>query len=255
MDGKIDEALEVLDEARLETEEKKSADARILKAQLLELNNDFEGAEANYLKAVDIFPSFDNNLSLANFYQKLNRFQDAEIFYNKCLSAAKSPDERATTLNNLGLLQANRNEQEKAAKAYTEALEIYRQLAKDNSQTYLYIQFVKDNSQTYLPDVAMTLNNLGALHAKRNEQEKAEAAYTEALEIYRQFAKDNPQTYLPDVATTLINLSIFYQNNLPDKKLSLKYVTEAIECLLPFQEIPDIQRSLETARAVKKKWK
>jgi tetratricopeptide (TPR) repeat protein len=429
MDGKLDEALAMLSDAALTEEETKKLEEvvkpRILKAQLLELNYDFEAAEANYLKAITIFPSFDNNLVLANFYQNLNKFQEAEKFYNQCLVEAKLPDERAMTLNNLGNLQSDRNEQEKAEAAYTEALEIYRQLANVNPKTYLpyvattlnnlgnlqfdrneqekaedaytealdirrqfakvnpqiylpyvamalynlgdlqfkkneqkkaeiaytealaifiqfakvnpktylpyvamtlnylgnmrlnenkleeaktayaealdirrqfakinpqtylpdvamtllnignlqsdenklekaeesykealniYRQFAKINSQTYLPDVAKTLNNLGILQEKRNEQKKAAAAYTEALEIYRQLANVNSQTYLPYVAGTLINLSRFYQKNLPNQELSLKYVREAIECLLPFQEIPYIQRYFKSVFYVVKDW-
>ncbi|MEL6804148.1 MAG: tetratricopeptide repeat protein, partial [Bacteroidota bacterium] len=83
--------------------------------------------------------------------------------------------------------------------AYQEALETYRQLAADKPQTYL-------------PDVAMTLNNLGILHRNRNEYPQAEHAYQEALETYRQLAADNPQTYLPDVADTLNNLGILHKN-------------------------------------------
>ncbi|MDR1937698.1 MAG: hypothetical protein LBQ73_04250 [Tannerellaceae bacterium] len=80
--GKIDEAFALLDEAKLEAQEAKleaknkaAADTRILKAQLAELKYDFENAEANYLKAAAIFPSFGNNLLVANFYHKLNQFK------------------------------------------------------------------------------------------------------------------------------------------------------------------------------------
>lgn len=59
-----------------------------------------------------------------------------------------------------------------AAKAYGEALAIYRRLAQAQPQVYE-------------PDVAMTLNNLGTVLRHLRRLEQAEEAYTEALEIAR----------------------------------------------------------------------
>ena len=58
--------------------------------------------------------------------------------------------------------------------------------------------------------MAGTLNNLGRLQRDKNELDKAEKSYAEALEIYRRLAQTNPQTYLPDVGMIQINLGIFY---------------------------------------------
>ena len=69
---------------------------------------------------------------------------------------------------------------------YTEALEIYRELAKTNPAAYL-------------PDVADTLNNLAVLHDDNNRYEDAEKEYTEALKIYEAFAKYAPAKFQPDV--------------------------------------------------------
>ena len=55
-----------------------------------------------------------------------------------------------------------------AEKAYQEALEIRRKLAQENPQTFL-------------SDVGMTLNNLAVLQRAKNEFDKAEKAYQEAL--------------------------------------------------------------------------
>ena len=60
----------------------------------------------------------------------------------------------AMTLNNLGNSQSDKNEFEVALGVIQEALEIYRKLAQANHQTYL-------------PDVAMTLNNLGICNPVR----------------------------------------------------------------------------------------
>ena len=81
----------------------------------------------------------------------------------------------------------------KALEAHEESLMIRRNLAKDIPKTHL-------------PDLALTLNNLGYLHFKLNEYSKALEAYEESLMIRRNLAKDSPKTYLTDLAMALNNL-------------------------------------------------
>ena len=76
---------------------------------------------------------------------------------------------------------------------YEEVLEKYRKLAESAPEAYL-------------PDVAMTLNNLGNLHRNIGKHGDAEKEYGEALEIRRKLAASTPEAYLPYVATTLNNL-------------------------------------------------
>jgi Tfp pilus assembly protein PilF len=98
-------------------------------------------------------------------------------------------------------LLSDNNEMGGAKQAYEEALQIYRQLAEKNPDVYR-------------PDVAMTLNNLGALLYANNEMGGAKQAYEEALMIRRQLAEKNPDVYRPDVAMTLNNLgALLYANN------------------------------------------
>jgi tetratricopeptide (TPR) repeat protein len=75
----------------------------------------------------------------------------------------------ATTLNNLAILQSDKNEFPQALVNYEEALKIRRELAKENPRTYL-------------PDVAMTLNNLAILQSDKNEFPQALVNYEEALQ-------------------------------------------------------------------------
>jgi len=91
--------------------------------------------------------------------------------------------------------------------AYKEALTIYQKLAETNPSVYL-------------SDVAMTLNNLGALYYKMNRLTESKTASAEALERYRKLAETNPSEYLPDVADTLYNLGALYyeMNHLTEAK-------------------------------------
>ena len=93
------------------------------------------------------------------------------------------------------MLDRDQNRTEEARKELGEALQIRRELAQKNPETYL-------------PDVAMTLINLGLVHRGQNRMEEARKAYEEALKTYRELALKNPETYLPSVALTLINLGL-----------------------------------------------
>ena len=78
---------------------------------------------------------------------------------------------------------------------YEGALEIRRELARKDPETYL-------------PDVAMTLYSLGILDGEQNRN-RAREAYEEALRsIRRELARKNAEVHLPYVATILHNLAI-----------------------------------------------
>ncbi|MDR1645860.1 MAG: tetratricopeptide repeat protein [Tannerellaceae bacterium] len=247
--GKIDEALNLLDEKKLNEAENKrkedSAKERILKAQLQELTYDFQAAETNYLKAADIFPSYENNFQVARFYYKQNNFPAAETYYTRCLPLAKTPEEKANILHNVGVLHHNMKDYPKAAKDYEEALQIRRKLAATNPKAYrpkladtlnnvgvllwnmkdypkaakayeeplkIRRELADENPQAYRPDLAKTLNNLAVLHEVMKDYPKAAEAYEEALKIQRQLADENPQADLPYLALTLNNLGILHKD-------------------------------------------
>lgn len=85
------------------------------------------------------------------------------------------------TLNNLGNLHRARNKFDAAEGEYSEALKIYRKLAKKNSEYLLY--------------VASTLNDLAVLHNIREEFDMAESEIVEAIGIYGKLMGINTQKY------------------------------------------------------------
>ena len=66
IDGDLAKALEELSKTKLDDEEKKLAEARTLKAKILQLQYKFDEAENNFLRAVNIFPSFDTYFQIGN---------------------------------------------------------------------------------------------------------------------------------------------------------------------------------------------
>ncbi|NTW48742.1 MAG: tetratricopeptide repeat protein [Chlorobiales bacterium] len=118
---------------------------------------------------------------------------------------------------------------------YEEILEIYRKLAVANPEAYL-------------PDVAMTLNNLGALQAKKNKFEGAENAYREALEISRKRSDANLKADLPDAAMMLSNLVPLQsaKNGLEEAESSYREALEIYRTLSeenPEVYMPDVART------------
>jgi tetratricopeptide (TPR) repeat protein len=139
MDGKVDEALQVLSGERLqrmaaEAKERKAqaekvieeaVQAWLLRARLLTVQFRFSEAEKAYQEAIETSPeSLNAQFAFALFSQQLNRYKTAEPVYQRCLELARRSGNQgdvATTLNNLGILNAEQNRKEEARKAYEEA--------------------------------------------------------------------------------------------------------------------------------------
>ena len=61
-----------------------------------------------------------------------------------------------------------------------------------------------------MPDVAMSLNNLGVLLQITDELQQACVYHEEALEIRRELSEHNQEAYKQDLATTQQNLALLY---------------------------------------------
>ena len=94
------------------------------------------------------------------------------------------------SLNNLGCLLRVTNDFKQAQAHFEEALEIRRELAKQNPKAY--------NSY-----VAMTLNNLVILYLELKKKGDAEKAYQGAHDIYQKLAGRHPGAYEIDYAGQL----------------------------------------------------
>jgi tetratricopeptide (TPR) repeat protein len=79
----------------------------------------------------------------------------------------------------------------KTVKKYEKVLKIYRELAKENPQTYL-------------SDVVIALRNLVYLHLAKNEFPLALEKHEEALKILRELTIENPQKFDIDYAQMLV---------------------------------------------------
>jgi tetratricopeptide (TPR) repeat protein len=141
----------------------------------------------------------DHGFKYAYMAQKLHHFSEAIAAYQALLLVYSDPAQRATALNNLGLLYHATQSMNQAEEAFAQALAACRKLAQANPDAWL-------------PDIATTLNNLADLYGDTQRIKQAEEAYGEALDLRRKLAQDNPSAYLPDVATTLNNLANLYSD-------------------------------------------
>lgn len=189
----------------------------------------------------------ENVFLFASFLLSHNKIDDAEKYFLRFINEfrfALEPDEIAASLNNLAVVNARNNEQNRAIEMANEALDIYRELARDNSIYYLshlsstlnilgnlykdenqydlaklsYFEalhirrhLVKKNQEN-LPLIAVVLNNLGNLYSNNNEYDDALVVYEEALEIRRSLADEVPEVFRTDLAMTLNNMAILHFN-------------------------------------------
>ena len=213
--GHIQAALEKLNEEEMSAREAKHKqereemiNSRLLKAKLQVLGGQFDAAQLQFEKAVQIdAQSYDAWFAFAYFWGQQRQISKAITAYESCLTltrATMGKAEVASVLNNLAVLYFDDNRLPAALTAYEEALKMRRELAAQNRTAYL-------------PDVAATLNNLGNLHDKDNRLPAALAAYEEALKMRRELAAQNRAAYLQYVATTLNNLGNVHinENRLP----------------------------------------
>jgi len=138
-------------------------------------------------------------------------FGEARSFYERLIELSPTVEhhfEYAYLLQSL-------NDFEKARHHYEEVLQILRELAQQNPETYL-------------PEVAISLNNLGVLLSDTNDLKKAQDYQEEALQIRRELAQQNPRAYLPEVAISLNNLGVLLRNT-NDLKKAQDYQEEALQ--------------------------
>ncbi|MGE4292515.1 MAG: tetratricopeptide repeat protein, partial [Desulfovibrio sp.] len=114
----------------------------------------------------------------------------------KGLLQGNLPDpERATLLNNLSIHLDASGDTPGALKAIQEAVDIRRELAKQDPERFR-------------PDLARSLNNLSNRLAASGDNQGALKVIQEAVDIYRELAKQDPERFRPDLASSLNNLSV-----------------------------------------------
>jgi tetratricopeptide (TPR) repeat protein len=101
-------------------------------------------------------------------------------------------------------------------------------LAAGRSAVGEYRKLVAAQPDAFLPDLAMSLNNLGNSLSDIGCREEALEVARESVEIYRKFAGARPDVFLPDLAGSLNNLGKCL-SDLGHRDEALEVTREAVE--------------------------
>ncbi|WP_217427409.1 tetratricopeptide repeat protein, partial [Sphaerotilus uruguayifluvii] len=126
-------------------------------------------------------------------------------------------------------------QREEALAAAREAVEIYRELARQRPDAFR-------------PNLAVALNNVANFLSALGQREEALAAAREAVEIRRELARQRPDAFCPDLATSLAVMGLRLEESGAAMVECVAYFTEAIVTLTPaFLRYPAGLMSLMTA--------
>ena len=221
-DGLLEKAgsLLALPLASHETSEEQIASSYFSRARVLSLQFNSDAALPYYANAYQVCPKNPiYALSYADVLHKQNRHFDAESVYLSILQilremaktdASTYLPQVAKTLDNLGSLYKDVQQENQSEAMYGESLTIHRQLAQTNPAAFL-------------PRVAVLLNSLGILYKNTNRIQQAKAMYEESLTIHRQLAQTDPNLSKRGVAGTLYNLGHLYEDTHQQKQAEAMY--------------------------------
>jgi tetratricopeptide (TPR) repeat protein len=168
-------------------------------------------------------------IGLGRFYEGQGFYDQAEPWYEQCLSTTQSRFGSdhisvANSLNNLANLYSSQGRYNQAQLLYTQALELRKRLL----------------GQKHVA-VANSLNNLANLYTSQGCYAEAEPLLLEALQIWRSSIGNNHL----DVATTLNNLASLYESlgRYAEAEPLLMQALEIRQHLLE-QDNPDISSNL-----------
>ena len=201
-------------------------EVRVLKEliEAAQIQFSFGEARSFYERLIELSPTVEHHFEYAYLLQSLNDFEKARCHYEEALQILRE-------------LTKQNPEEYKADIATTlnnlgNLLRNTNDLkkAQDYQEEALQIrrELARKNPEAYLPDVAASLNNLGNLLRNTNDLKKAQDYYEKALQIRRELARQNPEAYLPDVAESLNNLGVLLSDT-DDLKKAQDYQEEALQ--------------------------
>lgn len=228
-----------------------------------------------YKEAVDNHPGLRPYLanalaSLADSYTHDEPLM-AEVHWKQCIAEYEKMLETDPTVrpflaaawNNLAYNQKQEKANSKAVLSYTQALEIYQALSKEQpgefdpflANTYnnlgilftemqvpeeaipnferalkIYEEMDQGMPGPHLPYRATIEHNLGIIYDDQQAYPRALDHYQIALKMRQQLARENPESFLADVCATSLNITTLYQAML-EESADMTYRDHALELL------------------------
>ncbi|MCX6252523.1 MAG: tetratricopeptide repeat protein [Bacteroidetes bacterium] len=144
---------------------------------------------------------FANLLSFAEFLLQQNRISQGMTWLQKARRHSSNDEENAKVLYNIGLAYYHLRDFKLSERYYLQVLEIRKKQ-------------VSQDSLKYLPDMALTMNNLGNVYGATSRNAEREEMYLKSFSIRQRLTKINPDKYLQDLANSYNNLGIIYKDKL-----------------------------------------
>ena len=171
------------------------ADAFELSWERLEENAQFLGCLLSLFASADIpWDLVSPFVGLGRFYQGQGLYDQAEPWYEQCLSLTQDRFgsdhlDIAISLNNLSSLYNSQGRYSEAESLCVQALKIHKLLLGEEHSA-----------------VAISLNTLAVLYCSQGRYSEAEPLYLQALELKKRLLGENH----PDVANSLNNTALLY---------------------------------------------
>ncbi len=103
------------------------------------------------------------------------------------------------------------------------------------------------------PDVAISLNNIGASYDSKREFEKALNYYERALQMLKRYHRGSDH---PDISTAMNNIGVTYENK-GDQWKAMRYYEDALEMRKRIyqgdMQHPDVVMSLNNIKTLKER--
>jgi hypothetical protein len=264
LDGDLKNATRALEQLKQRLEQSQMIDSLELARTSFELGTlyelQFDGSKAlqEYRAAWKLQMIPEYGFTYAKSAAQQNQFPEAaEVYQTLCRMYTQAP-QIAGVLNRLGLVYRKSNQIDKAEQAFTNALDMFERLVKDDA--YLYEPMVAatqdnmavlyretgrfreagqaferalalrrmlalKNYKQFVPDMANTLNNLGLLYLDTQEWEMAEDKFSEALAIREELAMRNPEIYLSAYAESLNNMGCLFIRTARGREAANSYLS------------------------------
>ena len=201
-------------------------EVRVLKEliEAAQIQFSFGEARSFYERLIELSPTIEHHFKYALLLQSLNDFEKARCHYEEALQILRE------------LTKQNPEEYKPDVAKILNNLGVLLRDTNDLKKAQDYYEealqirreLAQKNPEAYLPKVATSLNNLGNLLSITNDLKKVQDYYEEALQIRRELAQKNPEAYLPKVATSLNNLGVLLSDT-NDPKKAKDYYEEALQ--------------------------
>lgn len=198
LSGDFPQTLALLSSAQLENQDRKNADNRKFKANLLAIQYEFLKARQEFERSCEIFENFGNYFDYANFLLSQTDYINAEALFKKSLDFFELKLQKALVSTNLGIISRALGQPQRAIEFHETAVNLLVEVLKEQPE--------------YVGQIGSALNNIGNALTDLGHVQSAKIALENALKIRSELVKIDPDAFESDLATTLLNLGYLYRN-------------------------------------------